>query len=222
MKNEVMLNDEIKSELNELGKLEVGTEEYKIAVEGITKLMDRAIEINKINTDAQYKTENMEIENGFKEKQMELDEKDRKVRNILTALGIILPTGVSIWGTLKTLKFEEVGTITTVAGKEHVRKLFNLFKKWYEWTGRLGNLASSFLHYIYLQTMWEGDFKKNRRYVWAESVIKRIGFVHIKNVLNASIGYLKNQSLEYYQVDTVNQDIVRKNIKWGEEKWHYM
>lgn len=126
MKNEVMLNDEIKSELNELGKLEVGTEEYKIAVEGITKLMDRAIEINKINTDAQYK---MEIENGFKEKQMELDEKDRKVRNILTALGIILPTGVSIWGTLKTLKFEEVGTITTVAGKEHVRKLFNLFKK---------------------------------------------------------------------------------------------
>lgn len=126
MKNEVMLNDEIKSELNELGKLEVGTEEYKIAVEGITKLMDRAIEINTINTDAQYK---MEIENGFKEKQMELDEKDRKVRNILTALGIILPTGVSIWGTLKTLKFEEVGTITTVAGKEHVRKLFNLFKK---------------------------------------------------------------------------------------------
>ena len=126
MKNEVMLNDEIKSELNELGKLEVGTEEYKIAVEGITKLMDRAIEINKINTDAQYK---MEIENGFKEKQMELDEKDRKVRNILTALGIILPTGVSIWGTLKTLKFEEVGTITTVAGKEHVRKLFNLFNK---------------------------------------------------------------------------------------------
>lgn len=126
MKNEVMLNDEIKSELNELGKLEVGTEEYKIAVEGITKLMDRAIEINKINTDVQYK---MEIENGFKEKQMELDEKDRKVRNILTALGIILPTGVSIWGTLKTLKFEEVGTITTVAGKEHVRKLFNLFKK---------------------------------------------------------------------------------------------
>lgn len=121
MKNEVMLNDEIKSELNELGKLEVGTEEYKIAVEGITKLMDRAIEINKINTDSQYKTENME-----------LDEKDRKVRNILTALGIILPTGVSIWGTLKTLKFEEVGTITTVAGKEHVRKLFNLFKKWYE------------------------------------------------------------------------------------------
>ena len=89
--------------------------------EVMTKLMDRAIEINKINTDAQYKTENME-----------LDEKDRKVRNILTALGIILPTGVSIWGTLKTLKFEEVGTITTVAGKEHVRKLFNLFKKWYE------------------------------------------------------------------------------------------
>lgn len=152
MKNEVMLNDEIKSELNELGKLKVGTEEYKIAVEGITKLMDRAIEINKINTDAQYKTENMEIENGFKEKQMELDEKDRKVRNILTALGIILPTGVSIWGTLKTLKFEEVGTITTVAGKEHVRKLFNLFKKWYEWMNGTLRKLGVFVFTLYLFT----------------------------------------------------------------------
>lgn len=81
MKNEAMLNDEIKSELEELSKIEVGTEQYKIAVEGIAKLMDRAIEIDKINTDAQYKTENMEIENSFKEKQMEADEKDRKVRN---------------------------------------------------------------------------------------------------------------------------------------------
>ena len=34
--------------------------------------------------------------------------------------------------------------------------------------------------------------------------MSRIGFVHIKNILNASIGYLKIQSLEYYQVDTVN------------------
>lgn len=30
MKNEVILNDEIKSELNELGKLKVGTEEWTV------------------------------------------------------------------------------------------------------------------------------------------------------------------------------------------------
>ena len=129
MKNETMLHEEIQGELEELSKLEVGSEKYKVAVEGIAKLMDRAIEIDKLNTDIQEKEESREIETDLKLKQMEEDKKDRKVRNILTALGIGIPAGVSIWGTLKTLKFEEVGTVTSSAGREHIKKLFNLFKK---------------------------------------------------------------------------------------------
>lgn len=129
MKNETMLHEEIQGELTELSKLAVGSKEYQVAVDGVTKLMDRAIEIDKINTDAQEKAESREAEIDLKLKQLEEDKKDRKVRNILTALGIGIPAGVSIWGTLRTLKFEEVGTVTTFAGREHVKKIFNLFKK---------------------------------------------------------------------------------------------
>lgn len=129
MRNETMLHEEIQSELEELSKIEVGSEKYKVAVDGVAKLMDRAIEIDKLNADAQEKAESRETEIDLKMRQMDEDKKDRKVRNILTALSIGVPAGVSIWGTLKTLKFEEVGTVTTMAGREHLRKIFNLFKK---------------------------------------------------------------------------------------------
>ena len=129
MKNEHMLHEEIQSELEELSKIEVGSEKYKVAVDGVAKLIDRAIEIDKLNADTQEKVESRETEIDLKLKQMEEDKKDRKVRNVLTALGIGIPAGVSIWGTLKSIKFEENGTITTLAGREHTRNIFNLFKK---------------------------------------------------------------------------------------------
>ena len=129
MKNETMLHEEIQSELDELSKIEVGSEKYKVAVDGVAKLMDRAIEIDKINADAQEKVESREAEIDLKLKQLEEDKKDRKVRNGIAIAGIGIPAVVSIWGTLKTLKFEEVGTVTTLAGREHIRKIFNLFKK---------------------------------------------------------------------------------------------
>ena len=129
MKNETMLHEEIKSELEELGKTEVGSDSYKVAIDGIVKLMDRAIEIDKLNSDAEDKIENREIEYDLKNKQMEEDRKDRKARNAIAIAGIVVPAVVAIWGTFKTIKFEEKGTITTSAGREHTRKLFNLFKK---------------------------------------------------------------------------------------------
>ncbi len=129
MKNEHMLHEEIQAELEELKKIEVGSDEYKVAVDGVTKLMDRAIEIDKLNAEVQEKIESREVETDLKLKQMEEDKKDRRTRNGIAIAGIVIPSGVAIWGTLKTLKFEEIGTITTSAGREHVRKLFNLFKK---------------------------------------------------------------------------------------------
>lgn len=129
MKNETMLHEEIQGELAELSKLEVGSEKYKVAVDGVAKLMDRAIEIDKINADTQEKVESREAEIDLKLKQLEEDKKDRKVRNGIAIASIGIPAVVSIWGTLKTLKFEEVGTVTTLAGREHLRKIFNLFKK---------------------------------------------------------------------------------------------
>lgn len=43
---EKLLRSELEEELEALGEAELGSDDYKVAVEGITKLMDRQIEIS--------------------------------------------------------------------------------------------------------------------------------------------------------------------------------
>jgi hypothetical protein len=60
----------------------------------------------------------------LKEQQMREDRKDRIVKNIIGAAGVVLPLVVTIWGTTVSLKFEETGTITTHSGRNFVQRLF--------------------------------------------------------------------------------------------------
>ena len=123
MKIETILQEEIKSEFEELKGMELGTDEYKTTVDGLTKLVDRAIKIEELNNDVQDKIYK-ENELDLKQQQIEEEQKDRKVRNSITVASIVIPTIVTIWGTLKTLKFEEVGTVTTNAGRNFMNRLF--------------------------------------------------------------------------------------------------
>ena len=127
MRIETELHAEIGSEFEELHKMEVGTEKYKTTVDGLTKLMDRAIEIEKLNIEHEEKTKEFETEVELKQAQMEEDRKDRWFRNIMTGVGIVAPLGVTIWGTLKTIQFEKEGTVTTLIGRAFFNKL--MFKK---------------------------------------------------------------------------------------------
>lgn len=129
MRNGKMLQDEIENELEELGKIEIGSEQYKVTVEGLTKLIDRSIEIDKINFEMDDKIEDRETDLEMKNKQIEEDKKDRRIRNGISIAGLAIPAIITVWGTLKTLKFEEEGTVTTLAGRAHIQKMFNLFKK---------------------------------------------------------------------------------------------
>ena len=123
MKIETILQEEIKSEFKELKSMELGTDKYKSTVDGLIKLVDRAIKIEELNNDAQDKIYK-ENELDLKQQQIEEERKDRKVRNSITVASIVIPTIVTIWGTLKTLKFEEVGTVTTNAGRNFMNRLF--------------------------------------------------------------------------------------------------
>ena len=124
MKNETLLHEEIQSEFEELKTLEVGSDKYKTTVDGLTKLMDRAIEIDKLNDGAEERRDARDIDAELKQEQLEADIKDRKVRNAISLAGIIIPTAVTIWGTLKSLKFEESGTLTTNAGRNFMNRIF--------------------------------------------------------------------------------------------------
>lgn len=123
MNIETLLREEIQNEFEALNGIEKGTEPYKTTVDGLTKLMDRAIELEKIENDVQDKAESREIETKLKEKQMDEDLKDRFIKNCLTAAGIIIPSLITIWGTCKSLKFEEEGTVTTIMGRGFINKL---------------------------------------------------------------------------------------------------
>ena len=80
MKIETILQEEIKSEFKELKSMELGTDKYKSTVDGLIKLVDRAIKIEELNNDAQDKIYK-ENELDLKQQQIEEERKDRKVRN---------------------------------------------------------------------------------------------------------------------------------------------
>ena len=114
-----LLNEEIKNEFNDLKKMELGSETYKTTVDGLTKLVDRAIELEKIDVEQNENYENRQVELS----KIEDDRKDQFVRNVLTGAGIIIPTAVTIWGTIKSINFEKEGTITTIMGRGFIQKL---------------------------------------------------------------------------------------------------
>lgn len=111
---------EIKEELKTLGKMEVGSDKHKGAVDSVTKLMDRAIEMEKLEVER----EKCSNENYYKDEQLASDKKDRIVKDIINVASIVVPTTLAVWGTFVTLKFEETGTVTTTAGRNFFSKLF--------------------------------------------------------------------------------------------------
>ena len=120
---ETLLHEEIQDGFDALSKMERGTEIHKTTVDEVAKLFDKAIEIEKIEIEAKDKAKSREIEASLKKAQMEEDRKDRRVKNGIAIGGIVLPLAVTIWGTFKTLKFEEEGTVTTIMGRGFINKL---------------------------------------------------------------------------------------------------
>ena len=120
---ETLLHEEIQDGFDALSKMERGTEIHKTTVDEVAKLFDKAIEIEKIEIEAKDKAKSREIEASLKRAQMEEDRKDRRVKNGIALGGIVLPLAVTIWGTFKTLKFEEEGTVTTIMGRGFINKL---------------------------------------------------------------------------------------------------
>ena len=109
-----LLQVEIEDRFNNLAEMDPSTKEYANAVDSVTKLMDRAIEIEKL-----------EISEMQNKNQIKDDRKSRLVRNCIDAGAIVLPLLVTIWGAKASFKFEENGTITTGVGRKFMDKLIS-------------------------------------------------------------------------------------------------
>ena len=119
-----LLDDVIINELKNLKDTKGETDEYKATVECVTKLMDRSIEIKKLTFDQTNKLSRQVFDDKAKVKQDEEDRKDRLIKNCISIAGIVIPALITIWGTLKSLKFEQDGTVTSMAGRAFVSRLF--------------------------------------------------------------------------------------------------
>ena len=121
--DEKKLYDEINAEFEDLSKMALGTEEYKVTVDGLTKLMDRAIDMKKFDTEYAERIENQKMDNSWKQRQMNEERKDRLIKNGISIAGIVIPSLITIWGTVKSMEFEKEGTITTIIGRGFINKL---------------------------------------------------------------------------------------------------
>ena len=125
MEMEDLLKKEICEDLEGLIELELGSDEHKAGVDAVTKLMDREVELRKLEIERMEKIESRKADEDFKQKQMKENRVDRIIGYVITVAGIVIPVVVTVWGTKVSLKFEEEGTITTSAGRNFFSRIFH-------------------------------------------------------------------------------------------------
>lgn len=119
MSMQTNLENEINARFEEIEAMTITTDEYRKAVDDLAKLVDRAIELNKLDQAAYDKEKDRQVQ--LECKSAEVAEKRRE--NIITGAGIITGAILTVWGTIKSLKFEETGSITTMIGRGFINKL---------------------------------------------------------------------------------------------------
>ena len=101
------LSEEFENELEDIGRMEVGSEEHKLAVDSVTKLADRIIEIKKL----------------------EDEKKDRFVKNAISIGTFVGSAAIYGLAFIVSTNFERIGSFTTEGGRISVRELLKLKSK---------------------------------------------------------------------------------------------
>lgn len=122
------LKAEIVGDLELMEDMDIKSEEYKTSAKIVGDLIDRAVELDKLSIEREKMAASQKIEIDLKQQQMKEERIDRLIKNILTGVSVGGGILLTIWGTNKTLRFEETGTITTTAGRKFTGKLFSWLK----------------------------------------------------------------------------------------------
>ena len=124
-----ILWDEIEKEVKELSKMQVGTDQYKVTVDGIARLSDKIIELDKLESENAMKdfenfvrTEEQEL----KRDQLKSEKRDRAVKNVITVGTAVLSIAVYALAFIASTNFEREGSFTTEGGKNSIRQLLKL------------------------------------------------------------------------------------------------
>lgn len=124
-----ILWDEIEKEVKELSKMQVGTDQYKVTVDGIARLSDKIIELEKLESENAVKDfENIvrTEEQDLKREQLKSEKRDRAVKNVITVGTAVLSVAVYALAFIASTNFEREGSFTTEGGKNSIRQLLKL------------------------------------------------------------------------------------------------
>lgn len=124
-----ILRDELEKELKELSRMQIGTEQYKITVDGVTRLSDRIIELEKLESENAVKDfENIvrTEEQDLKREQLKSEKRDRAIKNVITVGTAVLSVAVYALAFIASTNFERDGSFTTEGGKNSIRQLLKL------------------------------------------------------------------------------------------------
>lgn len=113
------LKDEFESQMNLLNKMDVGTEQYKLTVDGVTKIADRIIEIEKNERDAELK----EYQLGNETDSITAEIKNNRMRNVVEIAKCAVPVAAAFAMGIISMKWEKLDTITSSAGKSALRDI---------------------------------------------------------------------------------------------------
>ena len=115
------LRGEFLSELDELRKVEFGSEKYKVGVTGVTQIADRLIEMSKLDSeDEKLDIERQKLEIEYQ--RLEEDKKDRKSKNRISVVSTVLPAVIAVVGGAAMFVYEERGSITSQVGRKNMDK----------------------------------------------------------------------------------------------------
>lgn len=130
MRTETLLREQIEKDLNELGKIQVGTEQYKSGADGLAKLISQLTELERLKVEEANSQDKLLVEEKLRITELEIDKKDRRIRNGLTLLSIGSSGLLLVWGTLTNWKYESKGYIpSTNPGRMFVNGFNSLLKR---------------------------------------------------------------------------------------------
>lgn len=124
-----LLVEEVESQMTQLHNMEVGSEKYKVAVNGISELVNKINEIEKLEVEELDKVEKRANDFDIRWREIEDEKKDRLVKNVLTGVSVGGGLALAVWGTCVSMKFEKEDSFTSTLGRGWVNKTISFLKK---------------------------------------------------------------------------------------------
>ena len=118
MKTLNLLETELQSKIEELGRTKVGTEEHEAVLDEIKTLTSSLKELKQVSIDAEDKRMNYEL----KSEQVSDEKKDRKIKNGIAIASLAVTTVTSLGLAYWTFRFDEKGSITSTLGRTILNK----------------------------------------------------------------------------------------------------